>query len=1418
MRVRLLGPTEIEGDGALGPRDRVVLTAFLVRPGDPLSPEQLADALWGESPPASWTKVIQGCVSRLRRALGADAIATVSGGYRLRPGVLDVDREEFESLVARGREYAVAGTPERAVVAFEQALGLWHGRPFIDLEEWEPGRLESVRLGEMRLATEEDLMRARLDAGDHPGVAAVAAVAVREEPWRERRWEILALAQYRNGRQEAALASIRTARRMLGSELGLDPGSALVVLEQSILAQDPSLAGDRDLLDPSAECPWKGLSPYALSDQDEFFGRSAEIAAALARLERHPLLVLTGPSGSGKSSLMLAGLAPALVRRGRQVVSFTPGDEPAGVMANALAGAPADTVVLVDQFEETFTLAAPGSDPAVWLDDLAAYAEQHAPVVITLRADQMVHLTVSSAFARMAESGVLLVSPLRGDELREAIEEPARRARLRLEHGLVDLMIRDTEGQPGALPLLSHALVETWRRREHGLLTVEGYHAAGELRGAVAASADRLYVSLTPVERTLLRKLMLRMVSLGGGGEPVRSVLPASSVAADPDRCRILERLARARLVTTDEESYELAHEELARAWPRLRSWLDEDVEEQQLVRHLAASAAGWDGLGRPDSELYRGARLEGASEWLANNDADPTPLERDFLAVSQARADDARMAKERQIRRERQQNRRLRALLVGVAALLVVATGVGGLAVERGRAADRDRRLAESATGVAEHESLVGRSAATRPTNRSAAALLAVEAYRARPGSPLSESALLATFTGTPGFLGHRPTPFPIVQGDTIPGGHEAVIASGTSMQVVDLATGRLGAEFDHPAAPNHNFSVVRVSGDGRRVAHLVFDPAHLDKCASYADMFPNDGRGCTLLTVFDVKTGRALFGPVTTPMSGGDVDIDRTGGLVAVTGGLDGDLVTYDVETDAELGRLQGIPKPPGIVTAHHRGAVVFGNRGRVYLGSLDGNVRVVDARTLKVVRTFEAPARSTHDHLALTSGGLLLGAGERALVALDSVTGEVRWTADLTTDADSDTCHSLAVAEEIGRFYCGSLYGELEERDLATGVPTGVQLDALLGEVNDISVSETNELVVFSRGYARWRLDGSGPVTRLVSPDPAVLGYDDTGRYLATIDDASHRVTVRDVADGSALIELGAGERPVWLEGELFVPTSQITADLLDPHTGERRDPADEDIVGLSERLFPTGRGDGRAWAVLGGSGPFGYDVVEVDVHTGALLGDLAHLPVHPNDVAPGPEPGTIWVTYQNRELGDHLSWDTQNEFWLALVDSKSGEVLRQADDVVVSAVSPDGVVVGSNMAGDISEFDPVSLDRVARLAGSRGASETMDFSADGRRLVVTGDDGTVQIYDAQTWTRLATFASRAPKGFTQGYLRPDGKAVAVNGEHGVVEWSLDPAVLAEAACDLAGRNMTRTEWATYMPDQSYRRTCPDYPAES
>jgi len=205
MRVGLLGPLELEaGTPTLSPRDRLVLAALAMRRGMWMGADALADALWPDQPPASWQKVVQGCVSRLRRVLGPESIETSPSGYRLRTEWVELDVVELEDLVARARSGLAEGAAERAVAGFEKALGLWRGRPLTELEEWPPAQLKAARLTELHLAAEEERLTAMLAAGRHHEVVAEALVQAREQPWRESRWATLALAQYRCGRQHRA--------------------------------------------------------------------------------------------------------------------------------------------------------------------------------------------------------------------------------------------------------------------------------------------------------------------------------------------------------------------------------------------------------------------------------------------------------------------------------------------------------------------------------------------------------------------------------------------------------------------------------------------------------------------------------------------------------------------------------------------------------------------------------------------------------------------------------------------------------------------------------------------------------------------------------------------------------------------------------------------------------------------------------------------------------------------------------------------------------------------------------------------------------------------------------------------------------------------------------------------------------------
>jgi DNA-binding SARP family transcriptional activator/WD40 repeat protein/energy-coupling factor transporter ATP-binding protein EcfA2 len=716
MGIGVLGPLSVDDRiGGLSPRDRVVLSALVLGRGRAVPSATLAEALWGDEPPPTGAKIVQNCVARLRKVLGAGAIETVPGGYRLTTPADELDVARFERCVVRAGELLTLGEADRAVATVDEALALWRGSPLPDLDGWGPGALEIDRLGQLRLDAEELGLEARLRAGRLREVLSDGETTVAAAPLRERRWELLALAQYQAGRQADALETVRRAGRVLADELGLDPGPGLVALQTAILRQDPSLLAPSALPEPSERCPYVGLVPYDVDDAEAFFGRDRELADCLHRLADQGVLVVVGPSGSGKSSLIRAGVTAALQQRGQRVEVITPGRQPMQALA-ALGETAGRATLIVDQCEEAVTLCHDREERGRFFAALAEHAAD-GELVIALRADRIGEVSAHPVFARLVERGLYLLGRMDAADLRAAIDGPAHQAGLLLEPGLVDLLLRDVEGEPGALPLLSHALRETWERREGRTLTVAGYHASGGIRGAVAKSAEQVYEQSSPELRPVLRDLLLRLVSPSPEGEPVRARVPRRQVLVDAGHEQMVEALVRARLVTSDEHAIELAHEALVRAWPRLRGWLDDDVEGQHIRRHVTAAADSWVAMGRPDSELYRGVRLARVLAWREDSAPDLTAAEVEFLDAGR-RHDDA----------ERLAGQRRRRILTGAGAVAVVITAVLASVAFVGQ------QRAVRAADVARARELTAAAITALDTDPALAKLLALAATEADP------------------------------------------------------------------------------------------------------------------------------------------------------------------------------------------------------------------------------------------------------------------------------------------------------------------------------------------------------------------------------------------------------------------------------------------------------------------------------------------------------------------------------------------------------------------------------------------------------------------------------------------------------------------------------------------------------------
>ena len=404
------------------------------------------------------------------------------------------------------------------------------------------------------------------------------------------------LALYRCGRQADGLDVYRRTRALMNDELGLEPGAELQQLERAILIQDPALglaadgAGARSPLRLDV-CPFKGLAPFEAADAEFFFGREQLVDELVARLDEAPLLALVGASGSGKSSLLVAGLLPAL---GMEAVVVRPGEQPVTELLDTVSSVLPGRrrVVAVDQFEELFAPSVSEPERRAFVDAIVEAAwdpDGRALVLIALRADFFGRLAPYVELADLVGPNHVLLGPMSAVELRRAIEGPAERVGLEVEPALVDALVAEVAGEAGALPLLSTALVDLWHEREAAGSTLAAYERSGGVRGAVARHAEAAFAVARrrragdrALDHAPARRRWARRAAHAAARAPPRA-------RADEDErvARVLATLVARRLLVADEGTVELVHEALLEQWPRFAEWLEEDTQGRRVHRHL---------------------------------------------------------------------------------------------------------------------------------------------------------------------------------------------------------------------------------------------------------------------------------------------------------------------------------------------------------------------------------------------------------------------------------------------------------------------------------------------------------------------------------------------------------------------------------------------------------------------------------------------------------------------------------------------------------------------------------------------------------------------------------------------------------------------------------------------------------------
>ncbi len=1130
---------------------------------------------------------------------------------------------------------------------------------------------------------------------------------------------------------------------------------------------------------PDVVAPYKGLARFEPDDREWFFGRERLTGDLLDLVGAGRFTALVGPSGSGKSSLLRAGLIPAL-RSGetpRQqppaaIRILTPGEHPVRSHAEALEpqDANGDTVVVVDQFEEVFTLCQDRAERAEFIGLLlrARQPRSRLRVVIAVRADFYGRLAEHAELTAALNDASLLVGPMSPAELREAIVKPAQSAGLVVERALTTHIIDQVRDEPGGLPLMSHALLETWRRRRGHVLTLAGHEAAGGVHGAVARTAEHAYTRLTPEEADLTRRVLLRLINPGEGAQDTRRPTNRAELdLADADTAqteRVLERLTRDRLITLDDTTVDLAHEALITAWPRLRAWIDTDRERLRVHRRLTEDACAWEDLDHDSGALYRGSRLATAEETFPpEEDGHLTPLERSFLTASR----DARHHEQRASARAA---RRLRLLAAALSLLLVVAITAAVAAVQQQRAAVDAKHEAVTAQREALSRQLAAQSGALLESDPDLASLLAIQAHRTSPTPEAATSLYNAADLGLEHLLtGEGPVDVLAFSPDG-----RTLAASGNDGTVTlwDADTGdqlRTLAGHDgwvvsvafspdgHTLATSGNDGTVTLwnpdTGDPLRtltghdgwVVSVAFSPDGHTLATS-----GNDGT----VTLWNPDTGDPLR-TLTAGGSGSTVTFSPDGDTLA-TGGDDGTIRLWNPDTGDPLRTL---------TVGSSGDTVTFSPDGQTLATSSNGGkVRMWDMDTGEQLRTLPSKDGVVYS-VAFDPDGDTLATG--------SDDGTIRlWNADTAEEhralpGHDTTVNAVAFSPDGHLLATGSDDGTIRLWDPDTDQERR-PLPGHNGRVCSVAFSPDGDTLATGGddGTVRlWNPDTGDTLRTLTGHDGVVfsVAFSPDGDTLATSGD-DDTVRLWDVDTGEEIRRLPG--RDGWAFSVAFSPDGDTLA---------------------------TGRDDGtiRLW----------------DVDTGDQLRTLSSRDSWVFSVAFSPDGRTL-ATGGN--AGMVRLWDVDTGEEIRALASQDGRVFSVA-------FSPDGdtLATGSN-AGTVRLWDVDTGDERRALPGRDGVVYSVAFSPDGDTLATGSNAGTVRLWDVDTGDERRPLPGHDSTVNAVAFS-PDGRTLATGSDDATARlWNVvlpDTDEAEEQICQALHRDFTVQERTQYLQDRPTDPVCPN-----
>ena len=1468
--VRLNGePVEINS------RPLQLLFAYLMlNAGQTLPREKVGGVLWPDSGESAARKNLRNYVWRLRKAIGEAYLAADKNTLAFRteaPYRFDVQ------VLAQEADEGSTDLLLEAVATYQGELLPGHYEDWIQLEREALRALFERRIKELleRLASEERWTEVVSWAEKWLSLGKTAEPAYR--------------ALMRGYAALGDLAGVATSydrcQQALVEELGVEPSRETQDLFERLSAgKEPRWESGpgRDARPPSPDtrppCPYRGLFAFREEDAPYFFGRELFTKQLVEAVQDRPLVAVVGPSGSGKSSVIFAGLLACLRPESYwTIVTFRPTGEPFSALAAALlphvepdsgrtslAGAArrlaqqlrsgertlvdlvprilekngqSDRLLLVvDQFEELYTLCPEPKILHQFLDLLLTpitfqhfHREPTFAFLFTLRADFLEQALAHRLLADTIQQGTQMLGPMIRGELRRAIVEPAKKLDITFESGLVERILDDVGEEPGNLPLLEFALTTLWAEQRDGMLTHNGYEANDRIEGALTRHADQTLAKLEPAERAAARRILVQLIRPGEGTEDTRRV--AYRDEFDSFDWAVAQRLADARLVITSrnamgKETVEIVHEALIRNWAQLREWMDVDRAFRVWQERLRGSVNHWLATGEDAGALLRDLPLAEAEQWLARRGEDLSQTEQEYIRASVTRRDRERdQRREEQLAREHFRQR----VTFGAMAGLLIALSLAALAGFLWQQATRERQVAVEAQATA----AAGRDQARLALSRQLAALartrledeldvallLSLEATQIAD-SAAARSALRAALSAHPRLLTHLWGHTDRISSVRFSPDGKTLASAGNdnTIRIWDVA----GAQPLGPALLGHTDNVLSIafSPDGRTLAS-----AGSDRTILLWDL-TGDPSLTARLTGHTASVRSLAFSP--------------DGQTLASSGSRS--ILLWDMATVLD-GSPSSVPQPALRLRGHEDiiTSVAFSPDGQVLAsGSNDRTIILWDAVSGEAL----GPPLSGHDgwvrSVAFTPDNeTLASAAEDGTIILWDLSADP--TLQQTLQGHTSSVRSLAFSSQphpdSGRPLLAS--GSTDETiilwDTTAGEPLIPPLTGHDDWVRSVAFSPDGETLV-SAGHdlAILLWDVAGPETdALLLGNPLdakvesvhSIAFSPDGQMLASGND-DQTITLWDVARRQPLAPPLKGHTES-VRSVAFSPDGKMLASGSDDQTiifwdVARREQLGAPLKGHTESVTSVAFSpDGQMLA----SGSNDRTIILWDVD-GALDDGTAATarPGHPfdgrlggvQDVTFGPEGLFLAAAGEAKRV---RIWD------MAALDTGVGDgpplfaTFDGHKDVVFGVdVSPNGTTLASgSWDKTVRLWDVTSGERLGSpLRGHAESVQDVAFSPHDRLLASGSWDDTIRLWFLPEGEALGPPLS-GHEGSVRGLaFSPDGHTLASAGDDGLILlWDVVPGSWQARACRRVNRNLSRAEWQEFFGEQPYRVTCPELP---